>query len=190
MDFIENTSLRRTDIAKNYLLPGSQNHFKASVESKHITSIGTDMQIVNARCSFGELSNINISTQVEMSNLTSDGCLYNNLEEKLNGYGQLTNEINNAYVSSFYNMIKYGVVNTKDVDFTYKESAILHYGYYGCTFVGEKTVSYTMPYYWDDTCHDSDQYGYADYDLSGCDGHNDYEGSKVKEVLKFNKKYV
>ena len=116
------------------LLPGSQNHFKASIENKHITSIGTDMQIVNARCSFGELSNINISTQVEMSNLTSDDCLYNNLEEKLNGYGQSTNEINNAYVSSFYNMIKYGVVNTKDVDFTYKESAILHYGYYGSTY--------------------------------------------------------
>jgi hypothetical protein len=116
------------------LLPGSQNHFKANIESKHVTSIGTDIQIVNARCSFGKLSNINISTQVEISNLTNGGYLYNNLEEKLNGYGQSTIEINNAYVSSFYNMIKYGVVDTRDVDFTYKESAILHYGYYASTY--------------------------------------------------------
>ena len=41
----------------------------------------------------------------------------------------------------------------------------------------------TMSYYWSDTCH-PDGYGYTDYDASGCSGHNDYEGSKVKEYLE------
>ena len=46
----------------------------------------------------------------------------------------------------------------------------------------------TMAYYWSDTCHYGGYtYGadtYDVYDTSGCDGHNDYEGSKVKEYLE------
>ena len=41
----------------------------------------------------------------------------------------------------------------------------------------------TMLYYWSDTCHPS-SYGYTEWDESGCAGHNDYEGSKVKEYLE------
>ena len=42
----------------------------------------------------------------------------------------------------------------------------------------------TMPYYWSDTCHRANVYGYTNDDTSGCGGHNDYEGSKVKEFLE------
>ena len=42
----------------------------------------------------------------------------------------------------------------------------------------------TMPYYWSDTCHLANSYGYTNEDYSGCAGHNDYEGSKVKELLE------
>ena len=58
-------------------------------------------------------------------------------------------------------------------------------GEYGCTTEGETVTDTrdTIQYYWSDTCH-SDGYGYTDYDASGCSGHNDYEGSKVKEYLE------
>ena len=45
----------------------------------------------------------------------------------------------------------------------------------------------TMGYYWSNTCHDNYTYGtdsYNNSDTSGCAGHNDYEGSKVKEFLE------
>ena len=45
----------------------------------------------------------------------------------------------------------------------------------------------TMAYYWSDTCHGGHTYGTTTYetsDTSGCEGHNDYEGSKVKEYLE------
>ena len=46
----------------------------------------------------------------------------------------------------------------------------------------------TMAYYWSDSCHQSGYaYGtntYTTFDDSGCDGHNNYEGSKVKEFLE------
>ena len=60
------------------------------------------------------------------------------------------------------------------------------YGQFGCTTEGETViVRYdAMAYYWSDTCHSNDVYGYTDYDYSGCEGHNDYEGSKVKEYLE------
>ena len=48
----------------------------------------------------------------------------------------------------------------------------------------DETEYDTMAYYWSDTCHWSGNYGYTDYDDSGCAGHNDYEGSKVKEYLE------
>ena len=56
----------------------------------------------------------------------------------------------------------------------------------GCTTIGETiTLPYgTMSYYWSDTCHERETYGYTDSDLSGCAGHNDYEGSKVRELLE------
>ena len=41
-----------------------------------------------------------------------------------------------------------------------------------------------MAYYYSDTCHYTGRYGYTDEDASGCAGHNDYEGSKVKEMLE------
>ena len=41
----------------------------------------------------------------------------------------------------------------------------------------------TMSYYWSDTCHPNG-YGYTEWDSSGCSGHNNYEGSKVKEYLE------
>lgn len=40
-----------------------------------------------------------------------------------------------------------------------------------------------MAYYYSDTCHYSGSYNYTNNDMSGCSGHNDYEGSKVKEFL-------
>ena len=59
-------------------------------------------------------------------------------------------------------------------------------GIHGCTTIGETiTLPYgTMSYYWSDTCHYSGSYGYTGDDWSGCEGHNDYEGSKVKEFLE------
>ena len=41
----------------------------------------------------------------------------------------------------------------------------------------------TMAYYWDDNCHPK-SYGYSSSTSSGCAGHNNYEGSKVKELLE------
>ena len=57
---------------------------------------------------------------------------------------------------------------------------------YGCTIVGElmSTLYDGMSYYWSDTCHWENYYGYTSTDTSGCSGHNDYEGSKVKEYLE------
>ena len=47
------------------------------------------------------------------------------------------------------------------------------------------TTAYaSMSYYWNDTCHYKGNYGYTDADTSGCAGHNDYEGSKVREFLE------
>ena len=43
-----------------------------------------------------------------------------------------------------------------------------------------------MAYYWNSTCHYTSIYGndvYDSYDDSGCSGHNDFAGSKVKEVV-------
>ena len=42
-----------------------------------------------------------------------------------------------------------------------------------------------MPYYWSSTCRDAGAYGgvwYSSSNTSGCGGHNDYAGSKIKEV--------
>ena len=47
-----------------------------------------------------------------------------------------------------------------------------------------KTGHNTMSYYWSDTCHYSGTYGYNNENNSGCSGHNNYEGSKVKEFLE------
>ena len=59
---------------------------------------------------------------------------------------------------------------------------------YGCTQVGELVKDAVMPYYWSNTCHGRHyKYGndtFTSYDYSGCEGHNDYEGSKVKEFLE------
>ena len=41
-----------------------------------------------------------------------------------------------------------------------------------------------MAYYWSDTCHQEGSYGYTETDNSECDGYNDYEKSKVKEMLE------
>ena len=41
----------------------------------------------------------------------------------------------------------------------------------------------TMSYYWDSTCHPG-SYGYSEWDTSGCSGHNDYAGSKIKEAVE------
>ena len=41
----------------------------------------------------------------------------------------------------------------------------------------------TMSYYWDNTCHPA-AYGYSSWSNTGCSGHNDYAGSKVKEMLE------
>ena len=59
-------------------------------------------------------------------------------------------------------------------------------GEYGCTTEGATVTvaKAAMSYYWSDTCHYSGHYGYTEWDSSGCDGHNDYEGSKVKEFLE------
>ena len=48
----------------------------------------------------------------------------------------------------------------------------------------ESDYSSNMPYYWSDTCHWAWHYDYVDTDTSGCAGHNDYEGSKVRELLE------
>ena len=59
---------------------------------------------------------------------------------------------------------------------------------YGSTQVGELVKDAVMPYYWSNTCHGKHyKYGndtFTSYDYSGCEGHNDYEGSKVKEFLE------
>ena len=55
---------------------------------------------------------------------------------------------------------------------------------YGCTTQGQVITLDAMPYYWSDTCHGYGYYGYTNGDGSGCTGHNDYEGSKVREFLE------
>ena len=43
-----------------------------------------------------------------------------------------------------------------------------------------------MAYYWSSTCHQNGTFGtdtYNSSDGSGCDGHNDYAGSKIKQVV-------
>ena len=45
-------------------------------------------------------------------------------------------------------------------------------------------TSISASYYWSDTCHFKNTNGYTDTDSSGCSGHNDYEGSKIKEFLE------
>ena len=57
-------------------------------------------------------------------------------------------------------------------------------GMSGCKTTGQVISHDTMQYYWDDACHPSGYYGYTEGDSSGCEGHNDYEGSKVKEYLE------
>ena len=57
-------------------------------------------------------------------------------------------------------------------------------GNYGCTTEGEIKERDTMAYYWSDTCHSGRTYGYTDTDVSGCSGHDDYAGSKIKEYLE------
>ena len=59
-------------------------------------------------------------------------------------------------------------------------------GWYGCTTVDQVVTIRNdgMLYYWSDTCHDRGDYGYAEYDDSGCDDHYDYKGSKIKETLE------
>ena len=56
--------------------------------------------------------------------------------------------------------------------------------YSDCVKEGQIIYNDRMSYYWSDTCHDSNSYGYTNSDYSGCEGHNDYEGSKVKEYLE------
>ena len=44
-----------------------------------------------------------------------------------------------------------------------------------------------MAYYWSSTCHYSGTYGtdtYNSVDDSGCSGHNDYAGSKIKQAVE------
>ena len=69
------------------------------------------------------------------------------------------------------------------IDYTCNGNDVVS-GSYGCTIEDEVVELDTMSYYWSDTCHYADTYGYTDEDLSGCGGHNDYEGSKVKEMLE------
>lgn len=45
------------------------------------------------------------------------------------------------------------------------------------------TVFNTTEYYWSDECHNSN-HGYSSSVTTGCSGHNDYGGSKVKEFLE------
>ena len=54
----------------------------------------------------------------------------------------------------------------------------------GCTAEGVIVPRDIMSYYWSDTCHEMNTYGYTEQDYSGCDAHNDYEGSKLKEMLE------
>ncbi len=64
---------------------------------------------------------------------------------------------------------------------------------HNCSYAGEIRKLDTMAYYWSDTCHhdgynyNNDIYGdvrYDNYDESGCDGHSDYNTSKIKEMLE------
>ena len=62
-------------------------------------------------------------------------------------------------------------------------------GTYKCTKEGQIIKKYDMmSYYWDDTCHISGYYGYSNYDYSGYGDHNDYKGSKARELLE--KSYI
>ena len=57
----------------------------------------------------------------------------------------------------------------------------------GANYVWEGNTSNNfMAYYWSSTCHYRRTYGtdtYDSSDTSGCSGHNDYDGSKIKEVV-------
>ena len=66
------------------------------------------------------------------------------------------------------------------------DESMVNVGAYGCAVAGEKTKETIdgMLYYYSDNCHFYGHYGYTDTDISGCNGHNDYEGSKVREFLE------
>ena len=49
-----------------------------------------------------------------------------------------------------------------------------------------KKGSAAISYYYDDNCHAANTYGYTDEVTTGCSGHNDYDGSKIKEFLEGN----
>ena len=53
------------------------------------------------------------------------------------------------------------------------------------TEIGSEYVSYSnlMWFNWTDTCHE-DKHGYETADYSNCNGTNDYDSSKVKEMLE------
>ena len=64
----------------------------------------------------------------------------------------------------------------------------VQYSSNNCTEVGQVKGWNTMQYYFSGTCHNDnimiEGITYSEYDASGCDNHNDYERSKVKELLE------
>ena len=77
-------------------------------------------------------------------------------------------------------------------DYSYKYTCTIvdvsTYHREGCSEIGHVIVYDTMSYYWGADCHNQDDiYGttsYENYDESGCEGHNDYDKSKIKEFLE------
>lgn len=49
-------------------------------------------------------------------------------------YENLVQKIDNKHVVNFCNSIKENKISAKDIDFSYSEASVLHYGYYASTY--------------------------------------------------------
>ena len=63
------------------------------------------------------------------------------------------------------------------------------YGLHDCNSseIGQTINTNKTAYYWSVSCHNSGTYGndtYESNDTTGCDGHNDYVGSKIKQAVE------
>ena len=145
--------------SKGLTLPGSRDYFLANLEYSDVSTTKLYTKLINPRCSYGKLSNIDIFEDISVPEYKVWGNCRISFEEKLRVYKKSTENVQNKYVSEFLKRVKDGKINTRDVDFTYTPASILHYGYYSSTYPkyfvpigsdnvlltaqrGEKTVSY------------------------------------------------
>ena len=181
---IEITNYSTVDIKLNELsitVDGS-NYIKASklgISNGDIMLAGSTKNII---------LKVKYDGEAQSSEQTGTVTLNFNFTRLKGGTGQVTPEVYTAYeigdIVSFAGSNWY-VIKDSSVSQDYvvliKENVLSYseLGEYATTSSSNK-----MSYYWSDTCHTANTYGYTDTITSGCSGHNDYEGSNIKECLE------